>query len=103
MSKNVVDFPKHEAPSLFGPQLTGSSLIVDGRLVPHFHIHDMGDKVQFILDGRLAFDVPKDCAHVAATMAANAMAIGAGYSHLGANDRDNPFAPEVHALPEVSA
>lgn len=101
MSENIVSFPSHEAPNLFGPRMVGSSLIVDGRLVPHFHIHDMGDKVQFVLDGRLAFDIPKDFAHVAAAMAANAMAIGAGYSHLGASEQDRPFAPEAQPLPAL--
>lgn len=54
--------------------------------------------VEFVLDGRMSFEFPKEWAYLAASFAAHAMAVGAGFSHLGAEDKNRPFAPEVKAL-----
>lgn len=89
--------------SLFGPQRLGSDLIVDGRLIPNVHIHDMGAEIEFILDGRLGFVFPRDLAPQAAAFAANAMAIGAGYAYVGGETKERPFAPQcfgIESLPE---
>jgi hypothetical protein len=95
---NVVDFPKQEIPDMKGPERTGYSVIIDNRKIPKLHMYDRGDSVEFILDGRLAFEFPSDLAYHAATFAANAMAIGAGFAFLGAETKERPFAPQCFGI-----
>lgn len=95
---NIIDFPKQDLPDIKGPERTGNSVIIDGRCVPKMHMHDRGETVDFILDGRLSFEFPKDMAYLAASFAANAMAIGAGYTFLGSETKDHPFAPQCFQI-----
>lgn len=81
-----------------GPERVGNTVIIDGRAIPKLHMHDNGDEVEFVLDGRLAFGFPREWAYLAATFAANAMAIGSGYSFIGAETRERPFAPKCGPL-----
>ncbi len=89
--------------SLFGPQQTGHSLIVEGRCIPNITVRKGRDEqgneeIEFILDGRLAFGFPREWAGHAAVFAANAMAIGAGYPSLNGDNKERPFAPQVSFL-----
>lgn len=96
---DILEFPKREGPpDMRGPVRQGCSVIIDGRLVPNMHMHDMGDEIDLILDGRLSFPFPRELAYQAASFAANAMAIGAGYAYLGSETKDRPFAPECHGI-----
>jgi len=93
MNDNVTQLPPQEGPpDIFGPERQGCDLIIEGRRIPNIHIHDRGDSIEFVLDGRLSYEFPKDWAYLAAHMAANAMAIGAGYAHLGGETKDRHFA-----------
>lgn len=97
--ETVVQFPEREGPpDLKGPIRQGCAVIVDGRAIPDMHMHEHGDTVDFILDERLSFEFPKEIAYQAAAFAANAMAIGAGYSFLGAETKDRPFAPQCFGI-----
>ena len=91
------DRPDYAA-TLFGPDQLGSSLIVDGRIIPNIVVHDRGDFIQFVLDSRMAFEFPRDFAINVAAFAANAMAIGAGYAFIGSESRERPFAPQVFGI-----
>lgn len=86
--------------SMVGPVSTGAAVIIDGRAIPNLTMHDHGERVSFILDGRFGFEFPREWAHQAAAFAAQAMAIGAGYPWLGAASRDRPFAPQVACIGE---
>jgi hypothetical protein len=76
-------FPYHEA----------DRVIIEGRQIPGLTAMADGDEVLIILDGRLSISVPERLGRQVAWLAANALAIGAGYSHLGAEQKGYPFAP----------
>lgn len=75
-----------------------NTVIVHGRLVPSLLCIEENGMVRFFLDGRFIFEFPREWAGLAASMAAQAMAIGAGYSHFGAETKDHPFASIVKNL-----
>lgn len=83
---------------LFGPTCTAASLIVEGRVIPNITIHRDGGEVVFVLDQRLGFGFPKEWAYQAACLAANAMAIGAGYTYLGGETKERAFAPRCFGI-----
>jgi uncharacterized RmlC-like cupin family protein len=96
---NVVEFPERDGPpDMRGPDRFGCDVIIDGRLVPNMHMHDKGDEILFVIDGRFQFGFPREWAHHAASMAAEAMAIGAGYPSFRADKKDRPFASIVHKI-----
>jgi hypothetical protein len=93
---NVVEFPERQTPpDMRGPERGGCDVIIGGLLVPRMHMYDKGETIDMILDGRFSYEFPKEWAYLAADFAANAMAIGAGYSFLGAETKDRPFASKV--------
>jgi hypothetical protein len=94
MDDNVVDFPGSIAPDMFGAEATGSALIVEGRKIPGIRILKTARGAEFILDDRFSYEFDEAWAYLAAHMAANAMAIGAGYAFLGSETKDRPFAPQ---------
>lgn len=100
MSDNVVQLPGTDVVGdMLGPKFSGHSVIIDGRLIPDLHAYDRGESIEFVLDGRLAFEFPREWAFLAAAFAANAMAIGAGFPSLNGR-RCEHFASQVGALPE---
>lgn len=84
--------------SLFGPPVTGHRCVVDGRVIPRLIVHQRGDKVEFVIDGRFSCIVPDECAHPVAYAIANALAIGEGYPSASAEDKSRPFAPQLMKL-----
>lgn len=106
MSDNVTQFPKPpEKPVefLIGP-FEEFRVIVDGRAIPKLTGHREADgRVWLTVDHRLtAYFSSDEDAYQAAVLAANAMAIGAGYSHAGAESKDMPFAPQTRCIGSVS-
>lgn len=93
MSENIINLKK--IPSIVGVVTTDCSVFVDGRKIPKMRCIEQGDNIEIILDERFSYTFHKDVAYLAANFAAQAMAIGAGYSYLGAPNKDMPFAPEV--------
>ena len=87
---------------MIGPERRGHSVIVGGREVPRLHCHRVGDDIDFVLDGRFGCTVPIEYALPVAAMIANALAIGQGYPSYAAVSKDQPFAPEVIELSEIS-
>jgi len=88
-----------------GPERSGCTVIIEGRLVPRLTMHDSGEgEITLVLNDRLAFPFPREVAMQAAHFAATAMAIGAGYGSIGHCDTKPPFAPKVMqiTLPEGS-
>ncbi len=79
-----------------GPQIEGCAVFIDGRKVPNMAMLDrVGGEITFVLDGRMAFSFPREIAVLAASFAASAMAIGAGYGSIAQCDNKPPFAPKV--------
>ncbi len=99
---NVTELPtKDVIAGMLGPERSGHSVIVAGRLIRGMVAYDRGAEIEFVLDGRFSYSFPRAIALLAASFAAQAMAIGSGYSHLGAATKDRPFAPEVIAMTEL--
>lgn len=97
---NVTEFPRRDLiAEMTGPKQSGHSIVIDGRVVPNMVMHDRGDVIEFVLDGRMSFDFPRDIAWLAASFAFTAMAIGAGFAHPAHQHfTQRAFAPEVIGL-----
>lgn len=96
---NIVDFPQAPDP-LVGP-FSEYRVVVEGRQIPMLTGFHEGDKTFLVLDHRLSIGVPKELASQVAWFAASCLAVGQGYSHIGAASKDMPFAPQVMELGEL--
>lgn len=77
---------------------------VDGRVIPRLTGWREGDLIWLCVDNRFAQGFPKQYVLGAAALIAQALAIGSGYAWLGAENKDQPFAPigcAVGSLNEV--
>lgn len=95
---DVVNFPpRAERPELLVGPFSYHKVVVDGRAIPRLTGCPHGpDETTLIVDGRFMIDVPNSLAHQVAWLVANALAVGAGFSHLGATSKDaTPFAPQI--------
>lgn len=102
MSGNVVEFPEQEGPpDMRGSERSGFAVIIENRKIPRLHMYDRGATIDFILDDRFSYEFPREWARLAASFAAQAMAIGEGYPWLGAKSKAMPFAPECVELGEL--
>lgn len=94
---SVIQFPQQQSDLLVGPFET-YRVKVDGRIIPKLTGRDEGDRISLMVDGRFGASFSKADAHQAAWLIAQALAIGEGYSHLGAETKDRPFAPVAFEL-----
>lgn len=94
---NFVDAPVEW---ILGPFLEEYKVVLDGRAIPRLTARRNADgSVMIVLDGRMGFDFPdNDSAFQAALLAANAMAIGAGYPSFLADNKEQPFAPKISKI-----
>lgn len=101
---NVIQLPREEPPELLIGPFTSYKVQVDGRIIPRLTGFREGDKIWLTVDDRFTqpFSTFKD-AHSAAVLIAQAMAIAEGYSHLGAPNKDMPFAPIGHSIGKPDA
>ena len=63
-------FSGSPADDLVGPAVVGNKVIVDGRVIPRMLCRDLGERIEFIVDGRFSFTFPREWAYLAASMAA---------------------------------
>lgn len=100
---NVTEFPQRDLiAEMTGPQQSGNSVVIDGRLVPNLVMYDRGDEIEFVLDGRLFWSFSRKEAWNAASFAFAAMAIAAGFAHPdGKHLTQRDFAPQVMGLGEL--
>ena len=100
---SVTEFPQRDLiKEMTGPQQSGSSVVIDGRLVPNLVMYDRGDEIEFVLDGRLSWSFSRNEAWNAASFAFSAMAIGAGFAHPAHKHfTQRDFAPQVIGLGEL--
>lgn len=90
----VVDFPHQATPKFLVGPFEEWRVQIEGRIIPRLTGRREGDKVWLVLDGRLGLECADEgVAYQTAHFVANALAIGEGYSHLGAENKDRPFAP----------
>lgn len=96
---NVVRLPPQPEPPelLIGP-FEVWKVQVEGRIIPRLTGCRDGDKIMLVVDNRFGYSFRKEDAYGAAHLIANALAIGAGYPWLGAENKDMPFAPVGHAV-----
>lgn len=104
---NVTDFPNEPKRDLIaemkGPETGGNAVILEGKLIPHIMMFDRGHEIEFVIDNRLAYGFSRDQAHNAASFAAAAMAVGAGFPHYsgGKHQTQRDFAPGASCLGEM--
>lgn len=97
--ENVVSFPKQEKADpldfILGPVVV-NHVVVEGRVIPGLTAQrNANGTVGLIIDGRMCVDFPPDIAKNAAWLLAQALAVGAGYTHSGAESKERSFAPQV--------
>lgn len=85
-------------PDIWGPEVSGHSVFWEGRRVPNLVAYDRGDRIEFVLDGRMSWEFPRTQAFNALSFMANAMAIGAGYPCFAADHKMEAFASKVVCL-----
>jgi len=92
---NVIQMPPAEKqPELLVGPFQQWRVQVDGRIIPRMTGYYDGDKIALVVDGRFSASFSKEEAYQAAWLIAQAMAIGEGYAHLGAANKERPFAPQ---------
>jgi hypothetical protein len=101
----VHEFPKKpdEPPPLLVGPFEEYRVVIDGRRIPKLTGRkDSDGRVHLTVDHRFGAEFPnEETAHQAAWLIAQAMAIGAGYPHLGAETKEQPFAPLCVRLSSV--
>lgn len=101
MVDNIVKFPEPPPAELLVGPFNEWRVQVDGRIIPRLTGFHDGDKIALVLDHRFSHSFNKDDAYSAAWLIANALAIGEGYSHLGAESKAQPFAPRGVSLAKL--
>lgn len=83
-----------------GPDRYGCVVVVDGHEVPNMWLVDNGGPtVEVCFDGPVHHIVPREFAAQALEIAAKAMAVGAGYSHISSEHASTkPYGPKVTIL-----
>lgn len=98
---NVTQFPKKpdSIEQIKGPELFGSSIIIDGHEVPHMWMVDKGAEIELCFPGPVVYLFPRDIAAHVAHACAKAMAIGAGHSHISSEHAmTKPYGPKVSQI-----
>lgn len=85
--------PSDDLPELLCGPFETYQVIVEGRAIPRLSGFYEGDKIWLVVDGRFGAVFAPDDARQAAWLLANALAVGGGYTHLAAPNKDQPFAP----------
>lgn len=81
---SIVNFPPKKDPldEMKLAERFGHEVMVDGYVVPNLFIKDCVDKVEIFVGGPVCFIFPREFAPLAIQLAAKAMAVGAGHSHI---------------------
>lgn len=100
MDENIIDFPEPpKLPELLIGPFQEHRVVVEGRLMPLLTGFREGDKIWLVVDNRFACGpFGEEEAHQAALLAGQAMAVTAGYPHLGAASKEQPFAPQCSEI-----
>lgn len=95
MTDNVVKLPpQQEPPELLVGPFEEWRVMVEGRVIPRLTGYREGDKICLVVDRRFVACFSPEDARQAASLIAEALAIGEGYAWLGSENKDRPFAPK---------
>lgn len=87
---------------LIGPFET-YHVVVEGRVIPRLTGRKVSEyQTALTVDGRFSATFTDDAAGQAAWLIAQALAIGEGFSHLGAEAKSYPFAPRSMGIEPAS-
>jgi len=85
-----------------GPELYGAKIVIDGHEVPNMWMVDKGETVELCFPGPVHFIFPREIAAHAAALAAKAMAVGAGHSHISSTHASTKaYGPQVHVIQSI--
>ena len=91
---NVVQFPPtSKRPDLLVGPFEEWRVQVEGRIIPRLTGFRDGDKIALVVDRRFSASFATDEAYSAAWLISQALAIADGFTHLGAEAKNGPFAP----------
>jgi hypothetical protein len=92
-SATIIDLPKPPPPDWIVGPFTSYHCIIEGRVIPQLTaVRCPNGNVVLTVDNRFSSEVPGDKAYEIAWLIVQALAVGAGYSHLGAENKEQPFA-----------
>lgn len=96
---NVVKLPTPPRPELLIGPFEKFYVQVEGRKIPLLSGFHEGDKIWLVCDDRFACGpFSPDDAYQAAVLAGQCIAVMSGYPHLGAPNKEKPFAPQIGEL-----
>jgi hypothetical protein len=96
MAAEIAQFPAPPSqPDLLVGPFQERRVQVEGRVIPRLTGFHDGDKIALVVDHRFSASFAPDDARQAAWLIAQALAIGEGYAWLGADSKDQPFAPKA--------
>lgn len=98
---NVTQFPGKPDPvdEIKGPERYGNKIVIDGHEVPNMWIVDKGETVEVCFPGPVHYIFPRDIAAHACALAAKAMAVGAGHSHVSSEHAmTKSYGPKVSVI-----
>jgi len=98
MGKNVISFPTEQPLKWIVGPFKSNRVVIEDRLIPKLEALRKDTLTSFLLDERFILEVPNDIAYQVAHFVATAMAVGAGYSHIGADTKTAPFASPISEL-----
>lgn len=88
-------------PCLIGP-IQEYRVVVEGRRIPGLTAWPESEtQTMLTLDGRLSIIIGNRDLERVAWLVANALAIGQGYSHMGALQKGFPFAPTCSVIDDA--
>lgn len=93
--QNIHDMTQEAIDRITGPITEDRPVLIDGRMIPNLTITRKGQKFRLSVDNRFGVDLPPDLVVPVAYVLAQALAVGAGYSHSSAESKSQPFAPYV--------
>lgn len=104
---NVTNFPTKPVDlvnEMKGPDLYGAKVVIDGHEVPNMWMVDNGETVELCFPGPVHFIFPREIAAHAAALAAKAMAVGAGHSHISSTHATTKsYGPKVMMITSVES
>lgn len=91
--ENVTSFPAAKPLEFMIGPFSEWRVQIEERIIPRLTAFKDGDKIGLVIDNRFSHSFAKEDAYQAAWLLAQALAIGGGYTHLGAESKEQPFAP----------
>lgn len=98
MTENVIEFPEDKPPQFMIGPFKSYPVVIEGRKIPRLEAWEEGENTFILVDGRICISVPNKHAYDVCFITATALAVGSGYSHIGAETKDRCFAPQCSEI-----